>query len=116
MVQIIELKENPDYLFYSDGRMWSKKFKKFLKPQLIRRSKNQRYIWGRGGYLAYNINRKILKIHRLLGQYFIPNPNPNEFNCVIHLNDRQEDNRLENLQWANHTINMQMFFANRKSK
>ena len=114
MVQIVELEENPDYLLYSDGRMWSKKYKKFLKPQLIRRSQNMRYVWGRGGYPAYNINRKIMKIHRALAKYFVHNPNPEAFKCVLHYDDNPMNWQLSNICWGDLKMNMQMWAANRK--
>lgn len=106
MVQTVELE---NHTYYSDGRLWSKKYKKFLKPQLLQRSQNHHYVWGKGGYPAYKINGKYEKIHRLQAKYFLPNPNPKEFNCVLHLDDDQMNWQLSNLTWGDQKLNMQMY-------
>jgi len=115
----IELKENPRYILYSDGRLYSNIHKKFLKPLSAPRSNNHRYAWGKPGYSGYMINvngeRKFLKIHRLLAKYFIPNLKPKEFKCVIHLDNDKNNWDLENLKWSNQKINMQMY-ADRRYK
>ena len=57
----------PDYMIYDDGRVWSNKTNKFLKP-----APNGR------GYLTVelfnNSGSKRLLIHRLVASAFIPNP------------------------------------------
>jgi len=89
----------PDYDLYEDGRVYSKHYHKFLKPSLGKDPKNQ--------YLYYNIgskpNRKIKKIHRLLAEHFIPNPDNKP--CVDHKNVDTLDNRIDNLRWVTHQEN-----------
>ena len=112
-MQVVELKENPNYLFFSDGRMWSKIYKKFLQPLMVKRSSQQKFAGGSPTYPRYLISvkgvRKMLAIHRLLGKYFIKNPNPKEFNCVLHLDDDPFNLKLNNLRWGNQKINMKMY-------
>ena len=42
--------------------------------------------------------RKDLYIHRLVAQYFIPNPENKK--VVNHKNCKRDDNRVENLEWV----------------
>lgn len=65
---------------------------------------------GKGGYLSvalYNIGNKFgykhKQVHRLVAEYFIPNP---EFSGrVHHINGNNSDNRVENLCWGKPDIN-----------
>jgi hypothetical protein len=91
----MEIKDYPNYLIYDDGRVWSKNRKKFMEHQL--------------DYLGYyvvglrNPKKKIMKVHRLIAQYYIPNPNNKK--VVDHINRIKTDNRIENLRWVTHTEN-----------
>lgn len=53
--------------------------------------------------LCKNCVQKKVLIHRLVCQAFLDNPN--EYDQVNHLNGRKDDNRLENLEWCNNSIN-----------
>ena len=54
------------------------------------------------GYLAValykNSKGKNHKIHRLLAQYFIPNPH--NYKCVNHIDGNKLNNSLDNLEWC----------------
>jgi hypothetical protein len=87
----MEINDFPNYLIYKDGKVWSKKSNKFLKPQKER------------GYFRvglYNGGKKQIfkKIHRLVAIHYIPNfENKKE---VDHIDRDKTNNRIENLRWA----------------
>jgi hypothetical protein len=50
-------------------------------------------------------NRKIFYLHRLIAIHFIPNPNPDKYKLVRHLDDIPTNNAVSNLSWGNHSLN-----------
>lgn len=50
-----------------------------------------------------NGNKKWKRIHRLIAETFIPNPN--NYPLVDHINNIRIDNRIENLRWINSSGN-----------
>lgn len=57
----------------------------------------------RQGYCQVRINGSLYKVHRLIAETFIPNPeNKHE---IDHINRNPQDNRVENLRWATRTEN-----------
>lgn len=81
------------YIIYSDGRIWSIKRQKFLKPSLHHT-----------GYSRVYIDKKDYRIHRLVAESFIPNPN--NFPIINHINEIKTDNRVENLEWCTYRHNI----------
>ena len=92
----MEIQNYPDYLIYSDGRVFTKKRNKFLKS-----------MYDKKGYQIVNLyrdgKRKSSKIHRLVGIHYIPNPENKT--QIDHLNRIKSDNRVENLRWVSPSEN-----------
>ena len=92
-----QLKEDSDYLIYNDGRLFSKKMNRFLKGKI-----------DNTGYHIYALaindklsvsKRKLSKMvyaHRLVAQYFIPNPNNLPY--IHHIDENKLNNHVSNLQ------------------
>lgn len=67
-----------------------------LKEKILRQSpdgKGYMMVW-----LYYNKKRKTCKVHRLVAQAFIPNPNNKP--QIDHINGNNQDNYVENLRWC----------------
>lgn len=60
-----------------------------------------------GGYyianLCKNNKRTLVKVHQLVAQAFIPNPENKP--CIDHINTDRTDNRVANLRWVTHKEN-----------
>ena len=87
-----------NYEISSEGRVWSKRAQKFLKP-----------VKDRGGYLWVKLcNCGIEKgflIHRLVMNAFVTNPDPQRLTQINHKNEDKTANMLENLEYCDAKYN-----------
>ncbi len=83
-----------NYLVYSDGRIYSKRYDRFLKPYA-----------DPSGYLRVDIAGKTLRVHRLVAQKFILN----SYNLpqVDHIDGDKTNNDMTNLRWVSNLTNCQ---------
>ena len=105
------LKEDSDYLIYNDGRLYSSKTNRFLKGKVDNM-----------GYKVYALaiidnlsvsgrkKSKMLYAHRLVAEYFIPNPH--NYPYVHHKDENKLNNHVSNLEWVSPKQNMQYHLSN----
>ena len=67
-------------------------FKQYRKGKVLKTHLNE------DGYECVNIGNAAKKVHRLVAEAFIPNPENKP--TVNHINHIRNDNRVENLEWA----------------
>ena len=82
-----------EYCVSEDGRVWSVRTQKELRPSL---DKSGYYYY----VLCVNGARRTVKAHRLVGIAFIPNEEKKP--TINHKNGIRTDNRVGNLEWATH--------------
>ena len=74
---------------------------RFWEAKLLKFTKNR-------GYSQVGLNKdsnlRTFKVHRLVAKAFIDNPN--NYPEIDHLNRVRDDNRVENLRWCTHSMNM----------
>lgn len=75
------------YIFYRDGRIYSKPFKRFMKFSL-----------NRGGYLGATIDKRQNGVHRFIAEIFVPNPENKPY--VNHKDGNKQNNHADNLEWT----------------
>ena len=89
-----QIKEHLNYLITVDGRVFSLKTMRFLK------------LSDRGdGYKTVHIDNRHYRVHRLVANAYIPNPENKP--TVNHIDGKKDNNMLCNLEWATLSENMQ---------
>ena len=93
------LKEDNDYLIYSDGRLYSKKTNRFLKGK-IDNVGYQVYALAINDKISDKKKRlsKMCYAHRLVAEYFLPNPD--NLPQVDHIDRNKLNNDVSNLRWV----------------
>ena len=96
------------YAITEDGKVWSYKHQKFLKPETV---------WN--GYYRVNLTDsegkvKHHRVHRLVADAYIPNDDPINKTQINHKSEVKTDNRVENLEWVSPTENINYGARNEK--
>ena len=85
------------YAVTEDGRVYSFASKTFLKPQVTGK-----------GYLTVQLGRgrnyKPYRVHRLVAEAFIPNPD--NLPEVNHIDEDKTNNSVDNLEWCTRQYNL----------
>lgn len=99
------LKDDPDVLISSSGRVWSHKRDNGWKE--LKQSDNG------SGYLRVGIGHENPRyVHRLVAETYIPNPDPDRLTHVNHIDGNKHNNSVSNLEWVTPSENMRHAFDN----
>jgi hypothetical protein len=87
-----QLKDNPNYLVTVDGKVFSLHTMRFLT--LLKKN----------DYIYVKIGSKSYRVHRLVAQTYLSNPENKA--TVNHIDGNKENNMLCNLEWMTQSENM----------
>ena len=96
-----------DFLKVSLKRGYSHYINKsyFIKGYGNRITKISEKITGSRQYPAIKLFRKSTFVHRIVAFIFVPNPNPEEYNIVNHIDSVRYHFKKENLEWCDYKWN-----------
>ena len=94
------IEEAPSYQVSNMGRI--KSFRVNSEGFIMKPS------FDKDGYLRISLcvsdtKRIYRRVHQLVAKAFIPNPN--NYKMINHLNNKRDDNRVENLEWCDNSRN-----------
>lgn len=92
LMKYFPIKNNEQYYINEFGEIASTKSNKILKPSL-----------STNGYLTVGLNRKMLKVHRLVAETYLDNPDG--LPMVDHVDGNKLNNHYTNLRWCTHQQN-----------
>jgi len=99
-----KIKNYPDYYATKEGKIFSSKSNKFLKPSFDKQG------YAMVGIYIGNYKTKTIKIHRLIAETFIDNPLKKT--DVNHIDGDKSNNHVCNLEWNTRSENIEHAFNN----
>lgn len=102
-----ELKEDSNYLAYSNGRVFSKKTNSFLTG-MVDGSGCHCYL------LRLNGKSKFVRTNRLIAEYFVDNPDPEHNKIVNHIDGNKLNNDYSNLEWCPYSDNIKKYYQSNR--
>ena len=81
-----------DYTITRDGEVFNNRWKRKVKPQPNGK-----------GYLRFSLGGKLVFVHRLVAQLYVPNPENKP--QVNHKDGNKLNNRADNLEWVTNQEN-----------
>ncbi len=101
----MEIQNYSDYLIYDDGLVFSEKRNIIMKT--FNNNKGYEFVC-----LWKNGKRKCCKIHRLVAEHYVPNPENKS--DVDHIDGNKSNNNVSNLRWVTHQENCNNYQKLRK--
>jgi len=87
------------YKVCRNGLVYNKKTSTWLKPQQYK-----------NGYLYVVLSkdgeRRRVYLHRLMAEYFVPNPMPGRYDVVYHIDGDKWNNQVNNISWRSKSLLM----------
>lgn len=98
------------YLVSTYGRVISTEYRGIVGQSVMLKLKTTS-----AGYfnmmLIINGERKTLLAHRLVAMMFIPNPDPENFVQINHIDGNKKNNHISNLEWCDSAHNMHHMYS-----
>jgi hypothetical protein len=91
-----KLRESDKYIIFKSGKIYSLTSNLFLSTRI---NSNRVIV----DFISNDGKKLTRKLHRLLAEAFIPNPN--NYKEIDHINRNPLDNDLSNLRWCSHMQN-----------
>lgn len=99
-----QIEKYPDYFVTKEGLVFSSKTNKFLKFSYDQQG------YQRVGLFIGNYKSKTIKVHRLVAETFIKNPDNKK--DVNHIDGNKLNNDISNLEWCTRSENIRHAFKN----
>jgi hypothetical protein len=107
ILSIVLGNKSKDIEVYPDGRIFTKVSRQYKGTNFHIGDYVQlpeRTTWN--GYKVVTVLGCTLRVHRLVAEAFIPNPDPEHFNEINHKDENKANNHYTNLEWCDRKYNV----------